>query len=279
MKDKIANITKKLVERDMIWNFFWPFVKASNYIQYHRRVSQSIMDQQKVDDRIIKIINQPIVKHGPFKGLKYPSFKSYGSTLYPKLIGSYEAELHAVIERTCSKTYAVILDIGSAEGYYAVGLAMKHKGVPTYAFDIDETANIACSEMAVLNNVKDQIRVEYKCSAETLAKFDFNGKGLIVCDCEGYEKELFNEHNLANLKNCDLLIETHDFIDIDISDYLKSLFNKTHNITSIYSLDDIVKARSYQYPELVDLSLSDKREILAEKRPAIMEWLYLEPKL
>jgi hypothetical protein len=74
------------------------------------------------------------------------------------------------------------------------------------------------------------------------------------------------------------LIETHDFIDIEISDYLKQLFDQSHHITSITSIDDIVKSRTYHFKELNGLSLNKKKKALEEARPAIMEWIYLEPK-
>lgn len=38
-----------------------------------------------------------IVKHGPFKGMKYPAVKSVGSSLFPKLLGCYEKEIQGII--------------------------------------------------------------------------------------------------------------------------------------------------------------------------------------
>ncbi len=67
--------------------------------------------------------------------------------------------------------------------------------------------------MAKLNNVGDKIQVRSTCTADELANFNFTKRGLIICDCEGYEYELFNENNIDNLKNCDLIIEVHDFFN------------------------------------------------------------------
>src|SRR5690606_34320539 len=142
-----------------------------------------------------------------------------------------------------------ILDIGCAEGYYAVGFALKCPGTRVYAYDTDEQARNYAQQMAELNGVADRVEVRAHCSAETLAGFSFTGRALIFCDCEGYEKQLFNGDNLANLKNCDLLIETHDFIDITISGYIEALFAGTHRVQVIRSLDDITKAKEYAYTE------------------------------
>jgi hypothetical protein len=278
MKAAINQITRKLIKSDLVWKGLWPFIKTSNYLQYHRGVVKKEGSRQEQDANLVELLGEPVVKNGPFRGMKYPAFASFGSAIFPKIIGSYECELHPLLEQIASKKYTTIFDVGSAEGYYAVGLALRYPGTPVYAYDVNELANEACREMAQLNGVAEQVRVESWCSAEIMGSFDFGARGLIVCDCEGFEKELFNTQNLENLKTCELLIETHDFINIYISDYLKDLFGSTHHITSILSLDDIAKARAYQFPELAALNLEQKKEVVAEKRPAIMEWLYLEPK-
>src|ERR1035441_10269867 len=57
------------------------------------------------------------VLNGPFEGMRYLQ-ASVGSVLSPKLVGSYEAELHPFIERVTSGRYDIVVDIGCAEGYY-----------------------------------------------------------------------------------------------------------------------------------------------------------------
>src|SRR4051812_14244715 len=64
----------------------------------------------------------PVVLSGPFAGMAYVR-QAAGSCLAPKLIGCYEAELHGVVARILRTGYTQIVDIGCAEGYYAVGLA------------------------------------------------------------------------------------------------------------------------------------------------------------
>ena len=76
----------------------------------------------------------------------------------------------------------------------------------------------------------------------------------------------------------DMLIETHDFKDIEISLNIRKFFEKSHNITVISSVDDIKKAQTYAYNEMNGYSLGERYELLSEGRPAIMEWLFLEAK-
>jgi len=55
------------------------------------------------------------------------------------------------------------------------------------------------------------------CSQRSLIEFPFTGRGLIVSDCESYEKELFDRTVAAKLNRCDVIIEAHDFMDRTIS--------------------------------------------------------------
>jgi hypothetical protein len=60
------------------------------------------------------------VANGPFKGLRYPSVHTFGSALFPKLLGSYESELHPVLGGMMGNGYTTVVDIGCGEGYCAV---------------------------------------------------------------------------------------------------------------------------------------------------------------
>ncbi|MDP9047326.1 MAG: 50S ribosomal protein L11 methyltransferase [Bacteroidota bacterium] len=210
--------------------------------------------------------------------MKYPALTSIGSALYPKLLGSYERELHGVIKAFLKKKYTEILDIGCAEGYYAIGLSLKFNDTKVFAYDTDETARKLCLQMAKLNGTEDKLFVKETCTAEELKSFKFSGPALVICDCEGYESSLFTTASVKNLTNCDLLIETHDFIDLNISQNLVSLFNETHNIQIVKSIDDIEKAKTYGYKETDSLSLNEKMILFRECRPSIMEWLVCTPK-
>ena len=218
------------------------------------------------------------VMHGVFAGMKYPEMASIGSVLLPKLLGSYEKEIQPLLKTICDNQYSEIIDIGCAEGYYAVGLAMRIKAAKIFAFDTNVEAIRLCEAMAELNDVSERITTGSFCDAKTLINLPLTERALIVSDCEGYEKELFSKDTVPYLTQHDLLIEVHDFIDIEISSYLRELFELTHNIEVYSSIDDIKKAQQYQYSELEGLSLKAKKQILREGRPAIMEWFYMKPR-
>lgn len=278
MNKYIKGELENLIKNDFIWKLIRPFALAGSKISELRN---KITTPPKVSPTldIPAYFESLEVLHGPFKGMKYPKTRAIGSAIFPKLIGSYESEIHSNIEDLLShNNYSEIVDVGCAEGYYAVGMAMRSKESKIYAFDTNEDARDLCLEMAELNHVSNKLFVRSTLTPEILKNFNFTQRGLIICDCEGYEYSLFNESNISNLSNCDLIIETHDLKNIEISTYLKKLFSSTHIVKSVYSIDDIQKALTYHYPELDKENLEEKKRILREWRAAIMEWLICTPR-
>ena len=233
------------------------------------------MKQTLTFEEIHELFGDGIVRHGPFCGLKYPELTSIGSALYPKLLGSYESELHPWIQEVCDAGYSEIIDVGCAEGYYAVGLALRIPQAMIYAYDIYEGAQQLCANCATTNHVADRLSVRAAFTANELLDIPIRHRGLIICDCEGAETQIFTEQSCHQFANWDLLIETHDFMDINISTRMTELFQDTHDVRTLTSIDDIQKAKTYDYPELATFDLATRRAILAEYRPTIMEWMFL----
>jgi hypothetical protein len=65
---------------------------------------------------------------------------SAGSLLSPRIIGSHESPIHSWIAEAIAQNYEKILDIGSGEGYCAVGFALKSPMSAVYAYDINRLA-------------------------------------------------------------------------------------------------------------------------------------------
>lgn len=262
-------------------SFFWSLLQATllpaaKYAEQARAASVHGRPYGDAGGLARQISPDLLVKNGVFKGMQYPEMKAIGSPLLPKLLGSYERELQHVIERICRQPYEVVVDIGCAEGYYAVGLARRITGATVYAFDISAEALRLCREMTRINLVADRVITALGCDLDVLRSIPLMGRTLIISDCEGYERYLFTKDSALFFQKHDLLIETHDFLDIRISSQIRALFAATHDMESFESIDDIQKVLRYDYPELRTLDLATQKEILAERRPAIMEWFYLQ---
>lgn len=221
---------------------------------------------------IKEISPNKIVLNGPFKGLIYPKLESTGSTLLPKILGSYEDELHEVIEKICNNNYEKIVDVGCAEGFYAIGFARRVKSATIYAYDTNPIALQMCSSMAISNLVDNRVMISSLFDSNELINFDFGQKGLVFCDCEGFEIELFTKKTIESLKKVDILVELHDCFNDKISETLFPLFEKTHKLTIVRSRRN---KKIEEYPALNKIkNLEDS--ILSERLDVLMRWAFWE---
>jgi len=226
-----------------------------------------------------RLLPRNTVLHGPFRGLRYPEeIAASGSRLLPKLLGSYERELHATIEALLQIPFDQIVDIGCAEGYYAVGLALRCPSAQIQARDLDPVALARCQKLAAENGVADRVHTGGTVSPEDFAELAKPPHTLILSDCEGAEKSLFTPNSIPHLAHAYLVIELHDAFDPTISPAIHATFADSHSIEIIPSIPDLHKPRHTSYPEIADLDLPTRIAILDESRPGIMEWAVLSPK-
>jgi hypothetical protein len=150
----------------------------------------------------------PEVLTGPFRGMFYLDETVWGP-ITPKWAGSYEMELEDIIAAIVRYGYDRIVNIGCAEGYYAVGLAMLNHRCEVLAFDSDPFARRQARRLARLNFAAERIRVFGKCTHFRLNRA-IKGKTLVVSDIEGHESALLDPAKAPGLKNVDLLVEVHE---------------------------------------------------------------------
>lgn len=147
------------------------------------------------------------IRQGPFAGMHFHGHVSEGCYV-PKLLGCYEAELHPVLKLLPEREYARVIDIGCAEGYYAVGLALLLPKVRVLAHDIDPRAREMVAKLAVANGVSARVSVGGRLDS-TLLEQSIVGKTLVFCDCEGGEYELLSTSAVPALARADMLVELH----------------------------------------------------------------------
>lgn len=248
------------------------FNKGLYRLYEYFRFRRSLYEHQMAAKKLESLFTDLTVKNGLMAGLKYPSFSSFGSSIFPKLGGTYENELTPVINKLNTSQYKTIIDIGCAEGYYAVGLARMFPNAKVIAFDTDEPARKLCYEMAVINAVQDRVQILEKCTVEWINSLDQDVTTLLVCDCEGYERHLFNQNNMNALQHTDLIIELHPMYEPDVKGFLSALFESSHHIEFVSSYDD--KRKIFDLPEQYgSLSEIEKLKLVQEGRSFSMDWL------
>lgn len=237
------------------------------------RISKQ-MQQQNALETILYSKLDGLVAGGIFKGLKYSDL-SCGSMLGPKLLGTYEKEIQGVIQEIIETNYEHIVDVGAAEGYYAVGLLKMCPQSKVTAFESSIDGRRAMKTMAERNGLSERLTIIGFCTAEdlnqTLGKAK---KELIICDIEGGEIDLLNPTHILDLKSTDILVEVHDFVDINIGATLLKRFAPTHDIKRFYS-----KPRNFDdLPNFPDFDKKLLLKIASERRPAVMEWFWMRVK-
>ena len=213
------------------------------------------------------------VQGGVFKGLKLiPDTSWSASDLVAKLLGSYEEELHPAIAQVVAQQPDCIVNVGCADGYYAVGLRRLLPDAEVYAFDIDPRAQREVEETQALNGVSVRFRARFDC-AEPLTEFMAYAKPFFVFDCEGYEQHI-PEMRPELVARSTFLIETHDLFVPGVTARLVEFLHPTHEVSVISE-----GARNpHLYPALQNLGSLEKYLMLCEFRgPGGNQWIYAKP--
>jgi hypothetical protein len=218
------------------------------------------------------------VRAGVFAGTRYVEV-AQGSAYIPKLLGIYERELVAQIEEMIALQPQLIVDVGAAEGYYAVGLARRLPGAHVVAFEMEPLGRQALHEMALLNNVRSQVEIHGMCEPADLASaLDGQGKKVVVCDVEGYEEKLLDPVAVPALRQASILVELHDFIVPNITQTLKQRFGESHQIVEIWQAPRSREEFPWRTLGTTLLPSSYLDWSVSEWRPVQMAWLWMTPK-
>jgi hypothetical protein len=251
-----------------------PWIKAEALRREQKWRDFTVL-RTKLHERLIRDVfhDDLTVRHGPFGGMRYLPDAS-GSQLLPKLVGSYEEPLHQWIEEIISsKTYDTILDVGCAEGYYAVGFALSLPHTRIQAFDIDPQSREQVRQLAELNQVGDRVTVGSECSFEKFQQFG-GPTTLVFCDIEGAEDALLDPVKAPRLRECGILVEAHDVFVDGISDRLFSRFAGSHRMRMV--VDYPGRLADYDLPNGGQLSPQDRARLMDEIRLPGMRFLFLE---
>jgi len=222
------------------------------------------------------------VSSGPFEGLRY--FSSGRIPLVdlhptPKLLGSFEQELHPWLEQLVQEDFPLVINIGSAEGYYAVGLALRIPTTYVIAFDPLPEASEACARLSRLNGVSGRVTVEGECRQSVLRSIDLRG-ALIICDCEGCEVRLLNLQKIPALATCTLIVELHDALLPGSKESLLARFRDSHTVLFAQSTHrdpaEYTQLRNLT-PDEATIALDEDRVLNGEH--VSQEWVLMTPRI
>jgi len=235
--------------------------------------------QKRVSLEVFALLNG-MVQYGPFKGLRLIEDPWWGHLdLGSQCLGLYEKEILNFIENIQPGQFSTFLDIGAADGYYAVGILFSGKIKQSICFERTDKGRKAIQKNWIANGSKGRLRVEGIANRTTLSSLtDYDlEKALILIDIEGDEFELLDYDVLYMLRRSTILLEIHNWV-VGFEEKYKKLLS---NLDRLFSIEIIerVDRQVEKFNELRDFTDDNRLLLVSERRPCLMRFLQLTPKI
>jgi len=236
---------------------------------YRRRLSRKIFAQCG-----------GIVRYGPFAGMRWLDNPHRGrSEQGGMILGLYEQEVLDNLVGAPAR-FRVFVDVGAADGYYAVGLLHNGRVDRSVAFESTPECRSAIARLAAENNVSDKITILGTASDhfdDMLLTHKINSyETMFLIDIEGAEFKILTERVFAFLKDSMIVVETHAHIYADPQAEMERLIktaSTTHRATTWYP----GPRNPWTIKELDDFPEIDRWILCSEGRSEVQQWLRFDP--
>jgi len=250
-------------------------LRAWKFRRYCRRAFGGLQDEvEKVlfPDGDIRVL------HGPFGGMRYYNRTVWGPVT-SKWLGSYEEELHEVVANWCRRgEFQTVVDVGCAEGYYAVGMARALPRAHVFAYDADPWARKLTRELGELNGLGN-LHLGGFCDHGLLQAHLQDGRGLLICDIEGGEYGLLDPDRVPALVGVEILVEVHEYEGMSVRQgevILRDRFSASHEVR-VYEVSERSIEEWREKSGIRDIELV--RRAMDEWRCYEQVWLHMIPKV
>jgi hypothetical protein len=219
-----------------------------------------------------------IVSRGHFEGVKLPRSMSWGEAdRISMLLGFYELEVIEAIYNSPVE-YDTFIDLGAADGYYAVGGLVSKRFKNAICFEMSLERQLVIQKNAVDNNVSNSIDIRGAADSS----FIDNGiekyldRSVVLIDIEGAEFDLLTSLVLKKLSKAIVIIEIHDHLVDDGNKKLDELLSCAEKYFDLKVIRTGYRNPS-QYSELKNFSDNDRWLVCSEGRKRAGLWLHLTP--
>jgi hypothetical protein len=247
---------------------------------------QVISERERLTRRMAEVTMGTVVA-GPFAGMGLGMHAIWGDDdIASKLLGCYEHLLHPVIESLLASTsFSHIINVGCADGYYAIGFARRLPTASIFCVDLNPRSKDALSKNAGLNSIAaSRIRFTTESTPEVLEhalrSADGDASTLVFMDCEGSELDLLDIRRAPSLAspNVTFIIECHDHMrSLSLTADLTRRFSGTHEATIVR--EPVVNPLPPSLPNCTaHLTVRELLVTLDEHRCVPMHWLVLTPR-
>lgn len=235
-------------------------------------------------DRLALIVSGSRIMTGPFSGMKYVT-RGHCGAIAPRLIGCYETELSAICQSwigQLSKEPATFVDIGAAEGYYAVGFLYSSPKCHTIAYEAEPSARQSLVELAETNHVSDRLETRGLASERELLLLLGTTPSVrfVMIDVEGAECDIITPKVAEQMTSAEIIIEAHETPYPGTLKTLIARFERAHdirkidNMSNLQRLSQIAKTGRLRWlPDFILLLFAQER-----RGSWLTPWLHLTPK-
>lgn len=195
-----------------------------------------------------------------------------------QILGLYEQEVQFCISSNC-QPYGTFIDVGAADGYYAVGCLFASCFNRCIVFEQNDSSRLSIEKLAIVNMVSESITISSACTRESILDLseDVRNNSFLLIDIEGGEYELLTDEVIALFQGSFFVIELHPFASHDgetATDELCKRFFNTHTVQRV----DQGARNPNQFHALKHLHDNERWLLASENRGQLMEWLVARPR-
>ena len=262
----------RVIKRDGISLFF---------IRVLARILRVEIGYQAAKNKAWKILQEKyghVIAYGPFKGMKlsYDIWWSKNDRI-TQMLGTYEVHVLARLKEFSAQGASRFIDIGAADGYFAIGMAFSKIYSKVLAFEIEPAGQERIEINLARNQCEEFVSVFGEADYSSLKKLLSDDlKTSVLVDIEGAEYQLLDEKMLSLLSNCYLICELHPWLVDDGYQLQRQLIERAKKNFNV----ELIKRENYSpniFSELDDLSDEERLIAVSEGRGKNMQWLVLTP--
>jgi len=270
---KIISRVIRIIKRDGLG---WSFLRVvALFLRQPLEVQRA---KNKVWGALLKKYKYKVA-HGPFKGMTLGENVWWSANdRITQTLGIYEKHVLDMLIDFSSKETTKFIDIGAADGYFAVGMAFGDYFRDVHAFEISEEGQKHIKKNALRNKCKDRVTAYGEANLASLKGIlNDEERAVVLIDIEGFEYDLLSLEMLSLLKKCFLVCELHPWMVECGNEKQEKLLRDASEYFDL----SLIKRETYNPNQFVELDeFTDEERLIAvgEARRKNMNWLVLHPK-
>ena len=271
---------KNFIEQEL--DYFQPMLDRAKKATPKQRKAWAMETVRERHARISKEIHIKCsgkIQHGPFQGMALSANTWWSKyDLGAQCLGIYEYEILVELEVLLEGQNKTFIDIGAADGYYAVGALFSGLCGKVICFEQSEAGRDTIRDNWKANGAHGSLIVQGEANNESLSALkesDVNN-AVVLIDVEGAEFDILTEPVLEKLKRCVVILEVHNWAEDFVSRYT-GLLQRLHAYFDIEKIDRKT-IDLYSFSELRDLTDDNRALLGSERRPCAMRFLKLLPR-